>query len=451
MAVVPEPAPADDEGAAAGGGEPAASNISFFKAGGAAPPPPLAAAGVAAAAAAAPLPPPAALDAGAAPVPPAARARALLRALALFASLLLRGAALAAALAAAAARRAAAAAAAAPLAAWRLLPYAARAPLSLARAPWPPALPAPHAAPGAAAVLAARGDAAASDAAFAAAGADARGRWAAPLADLPRWRVEALVRTGVRDVSLYRAALTHSKAVAPGRRCEAYEQLEFLGDAVLELLARQALLARLPSAPEGELTRQAQRLVAGPALASYALWLGLDRWLLRNAAAMRADAAAAARGDADGAHAPSPGVLGDAFEALLGAVYLDAGLPAARRFLLRVLAECPAAQDPVRGEIADATDWKGRLAAAAAARAGGRRPAFVAAAEGWRPCGATGRRRRWWAARVALGGRVLGSGAAFDRGAAEQAAARAALAALEAEGEAGGAAGGAGGTGADSD
>jgi hypothetical protein len=114
-----------------------------------------------------------------------------------------------------------------------------------------------------------------------------------------------------------------------------------------------------------------------------------------------------------------------------------------------VLAECPAAQDPVRGEIAD-TDWKGRLAAAAAARAGGRRPAFVAAAEGWRPC-ATGRRRRWWAARDALGGRVLGSGAAFDRGAAEQAAARTALAALEAEGGAGGAAGGAGGSGADSD
>ena len=64
------------------------------------------------------------------------------------------------------------------------------------------------------------------------------GKTEAPLADLPRWRLEALVGTYICDVSLYRRALTSPMAVDDVVRAS-YERLEYVGDAVLGLIVRE--------------------------------------------------------------------------------------------------------------------------------------------------------------------------------------------------------------------
>ncbi len=67
---------------------------------------------------------------------------------------------------------------------------------------------------------------------------------AEPLEDLPRWRVELLVGTFVVDMSLYRLALTAPSAVPDSRVAASYERLEYLGDSILEGIARQFIYER---------------------------------------------------------------------------------------------------------------------------------------------------------------------------------------------------------------
>ena len=71
----------------------------------------------------------------------------------------------------------------------------------------------------------------------------AAGKKAVPLADLPRWRVELLLGTFVVDMSLYRRALT-APIAAPNSIGASYERLEYLGDAILEGIARQFIYTR---------------------------------------------------------------------------------------------------------------------------------------------------------------------------------------------------------------
>lgn len=65
-----------------------------------------------------------------------------------------------------------------------------------------------------------------------------------PLADLPRWRLEALIGGPVRNMSLFRQALTAPSALPEGQELASYERLEFLGDSVLELAIREYLFTR---------------------------------------------------------------------------------------------------------------------------------------------------------------------------------------------------------------
>jgi len=69
------------------------------------------------------------------------------------------------------------------------------------------------------------------------------GKTEAPLADLPRWRVEALLGTHVSDMSLYRRALTSPGAVHDMVGCS-YERLEYVGDAVLGLVIREYIYGK---------------------------------------------------------------------------------------------------------------------------------------------------------------------------------------------------------------
>jgi len=103
------------------------------------------------------------------------------------------------------------------------------------------------------------------------------------------------------------------------------ERLEFLGDAVLNLIVTEKLYEEFPKLPEGELTEIRSSLVCRDTLAELASLLKLGDWLLLG------------RGEeANGGRAKASN-LANAMEALIGALYLDQGLAKARRFILRQL------------------------------------------------------------------------------------------------------------------
>jgi len=204
--------------------------------------------------------------------------------------------------------------------AWCLLPFRLRRALRLGRSP---ALPKVHACPSVARILSAES----LQRALAAEGWDRNGCCFRPLADLPRWRVEWLVGRGVRDLDLYRTALTSVSAIpdAGEWRHLSNERLEYLGDAVLSLTIRRYLLTRFPECDEGRLTALESRLTSSAALYEYALHMSLQAHVAGNAGHMRASQHYA------------PRVLEDALEALIGALFLDRGLEACDHFILNLL------------------------------------------------------------------------------------------------------------------
>ncbi len=128
------------------------------------------------------------------------------------------------------------------------------------------------------------------------------------------------------DKELLRLALTHSSyaSESPIPFCQWNERLEFLGDAVLQLIVTHRLYLDMPNAQEGELTRSRSVLVDEPANARNAKNLTLDRALLLG------------KGECQGGGRERASLLGDAFEAFLGAVYLDGGFEAARGVVERI-------------------------------------------------------------------------------------------------------------------
>jgi ribonuclease-3 len=119
------------------------------------------------------------------------------------------------------------------------------------------------------------------------------------------------------DASLFERALTHSSRAD----AEDYERLEFLGDRVLGLAIAQWVYELFPEEPEGKLSRRLNALVARETCAEVARELGIGGQV-RLGKQARDDGAS-----------DSDNVLGDVVEALLGALYLDAGLDAAVRFV----------------------------------------------------------------------------------------------------------------------
>lgn len=101
------------------------------------------------------------------------------------------------------------------------------------------------------------------------------------------------------------------------------ERLEFLGDAVLDLVIGEYLYREFQNLPEGELTKLRSRLVSGTALARHANDIGLNQFMLLSTSAFNA----LQRG--------SVTLLADAYEALIAAIYLDGGMDAARNFIYR--------------------------------------------------------------------------------------------------------------------
>ncbi len=125
------------------------------------------------------------------------------------------------------------------------------------------------------------------------------------------------------DTGLLVTALTHSSRVNEGG-CgnESNERLEFLGDAVLELSVSEELFARFPEEREGRLTRLRARLVKESSLAAMARSIELDRYVLLG------------RGEETQGGRDRDSLLADAFEAMLGAVFLDGGYSAGKACVL---------------------------------------------------------------------------------------------------------------------
>ena len=126
-----------------------------------------------------------------------------------------------------------------------------------------------------------------------------------------------------RNSLLLAEALTHSSLGHETQQAHFDNQrLEYLGDAVLQLLFSEYLYRRFTEAAEGHLTKNRARLVSGEALAVYAQDIGLGDHLMMG------------RGDESSGGRRRASTLADAFEALVGAIYLDGGLGAARSFVL---------------------------------------------------------------------------------------------------------------------
>jgi len=136
--------------------------------------------------------------------------------------------------------------------------------------------------------------------------------------------LEAALDVTFADPRLLLAAVTHrsylNETVAPDS--EDNERLEFLGDALIDVVAGDFLYRLLPAAREGDLTALRASLVCEPVLARFARELGLGVFLRLG------------RGEAASGGRDRPSVLCDAFEAVVGAMYLDRGFRDVQRFLL---------------------------------------------------------------------------------------------------------------------
>jgi ribonuclease III len=126
-----------------------------------------------------------------------------------------------------------------------------------------------------------------------------------------------------RKARLLDVALTHASLSDTRRHTETNERLEFLGDRVLGLLVAELLLEAYPDEPEGAIARRYADLVKRESLARVAAELDLGGVLHLSA------------GEAATGGRNNPGVLADACEAILGAMYLDGGLDPVRDFVRR--------------------------------------------------------------------------------------------------------------------
>lgn len=178
-----------------------------------------------------------------------------------------------------------------------------------------------------------------------------------------------------RDRALLELALTHSSLAfeqneptgVPNRTTDDNEQLEFLGDAVTGLVITELLCKHFPERREGDLTRMRALLVSGKRLSEAAVRLQLGSALHLG------------RGEESSGGREKPALLADAVEALVAAIYLDAGkagLQAARTFVEREIFQ------PHMGQLREAArqgarfggavgDWKSALQELLQARDGG--------------------------------------------------------------------------------
>ena len=207
------------------------------------------------------------------------------------------------------------------------------------------------------------------------------------------------------DPGLLQRALIHRSYAAEELLDESYERLEFLGDAVLQLVITHYLFGQYPSLTEGEMAKVRAAVVNEHTLAEVARSMRLGSMVLLG------------RGESLTGGADKDSILSDVVESVIGAIYLEAGFDAIRNLVLEHWA-------PIVDERAAApgkADYKTRLQELLARR--GLRPHYLIEEDG-------PEHAKVFSATVYAGERLLGSGSGSSKKRAEQAAANAASQAL---------------------
>ncbi len=140
-------------------------------------------------------------------------------------------------------------------------------------------------------------------------------------------QAESQLELQFNDKALLQRALTHRSYLNenPDYPLEDNERLEFLGDAILDFITAEYLYHKFPEITEGRLTNLRSALVRTESLSGYANTIDLGEYLFLG------------RGEEDSGGRKRPAILCDAFEALIGAIYLDQGLEPARLFIGRFI------------------------------------------------------------------------------------------------------------------
>ena len=130
-----------------------------------------------------------------------------------------------------------------------------------------------------------------------------------------------------KNKNLLRQALTHSSYANEHRMNRLYnnERLEFLGDAVLEVVSSEFLYKKYPDMQEGQLSKKRASLVCEPTLAKCAAEIGLGQYLFLG------------KGEETTGGRERDSVISDAMEAVIGAIFLDSGIDDAKAFILKYI------------------------------------------------------------------------------------------------------------------
>ncbi|HAH51416.1 MAG TPA: ribonuclease III [Balneola sp.] len=137
-------------------------------------------------------------------------------------------------------------------------------------------------------------------------------------------QLERIIGLKIDDPSLFLKALRHRSTLANDQYSshDSYERLEFLGDAVLDLIAAEVLFEKFPTANEGFLTKSRAKLVKGETLAKFSEELGIEELL--------------ELGERSEQLTISKSILADVFESIIAAIYITKGYPSAFLFVSKV-------------------------------------------------------------------------------------------------------------------
>ena len=144
---------------------------------------------------------------------------------------------------------------------------------------------------------------------------------------LPLTDIQQRIGYTFNDPELLTRALTHKSYANENKVLTHNERMEFLGDAVLNLIVSEFLMKTCPDSTEGDLSRLRAAVVSEPALAQIAREIGLGSHLLLG------------RGEEQTGGRNKASLLADCLEALIASIYLDAGKDAAQNFVLRFFEE----------------------------------------------------------------------------------------------------------------
>lgn len=217
-------------------------------------------------------------------------------------------------------------------------------------------------------------------------------------------RLENRIHYAFKDRTLLRASLTHSSYANENKIDRYNERLEFLGDSVLGMVVSDHLFKHHPRLPEGKLTKLRAKIVCETSLAKTSRMLGLGDFLYLG------------KGEELTGGRDRTSILADALEALIAAIYLDAGFEQARTFILCQMKSI--IDDAARGKLF--TDHKTHLQELIQKQGAGRLTYEIVREEG--PDHA-----KIFFSDVQVGGMTIGTGKGNSKKEAEQEAARMAL------------------------